>query len=165
MKSEYLTAFFDSCKYDEWNTRKHDYQQEYFFEVREYYKEVIKNALKLVDHGLYSMKQKKNFLYYLIFYYLSDLEVMESIWYPYSEGSINTWKYEEFRRQNLPDRYANVNIDDMKLYLVKQYDFIIKNPRYSHEPPVLGMDKDLYLLFLGIKRMDPDELLKKLKGK
>lgn len=138
------------CQYDEWNERNHKSQQEYFFAVKEYYKEVIKYTLKIVDRGLYSDLQKKDLLQYMTEFYLYDLVFMEHLWYPYLEGSTTTWKYDDFYEEKFWPRKIT-GIENYKQFLVELYDFITKNPWYGHEHPSIG--KDFYLVLLGLKKL------------
>ena len=89
------TAFYE-CRNDEAKLNRKDYQLEYFAAVQEYYKEVIKCTLNIVDQGQYSNLQKKNLMKYIIKDYLVDLLNMEDIFEPKPQTEHEAGTYWEF---------------------------------------------------------------------
>lgn len=160
----YLEHLVDQCGYAESRMNDGSYLQEYFFTVREYYKEVIKKALEMVYIERYDIEDKKALLGYLLYspglFY--DLEDMERIWHPYSEGTTGTWKYGDFM-QGVHD-LDREDIEDMQRFLVKLYAFITENPEFSHSYPKDPAIQMLMESILERKPINPDDLLKKIDG-
>ena len=161
----YLEHLVSKCSYAESRANDDSYLQEYFFTVREYYKEVIKKTLELVNTERYTITEKKDLLNYLLYrpglFY--DLEDMERIWHPYSEGTIGTWKYGDFM-QGVHD-IDRENIEDMQRFLVELYAFITENPEFSHSYPKDPAARMLMESILERKPINPDDLLEKMERK
>lgn len=109
---------------------KEEYQQEYFFAVREHHKEVIKCVIRMADCEKYSIEQRNLMLRYFLFNYMRDISTMEDIWNQcQSQISAGMRKYTEFfSKMNELDLNNN---ESLKKFLEKLCTFITLHPRFG----------------------------------
>jgi hypothetical protein len=160
---EHLEQLRQRVRFAERRENKAEYQQEYFFAVREHYKEVIQCALAMADCEKYSIEQRNLMLRYFIVHYLGDLSIMEDIWHHYPISIKGTLKYKEFLSK-MKELDMNDN-ETLKQFLEKLYIFISEYRRLGATLPKDPFDRIIVKSLLGIEPADLDELGKTMKGK
>ena len=144
---------------------KVEYLQEYFFAVREYYKEVIQCTLRMVESDKYSDEMKKELLKHIALdWYLQEITCQENIWYlPIFEGTDaidGTWRYNFYFEWRRPKNVEDP--EELTRFLENTYEFITKNPRFGHSYPSDPAVKLIMESILESKPIDPDDLAEKL---
>ena len=150
----YLDYMLSKCSSAESRANKGEYQQEYFFAVREYYKEVIKCVLRIANYEKYSAEQKKALLRYIAFHYVGEICNQENIWhhpcFGGTGGPTGTWRYNDFFERK-SDKLNKNDLESLKLFLADLYMFINKNPRFADTLPYDPVPRDVAMAILGIK--------------